>query len=228
MCEYRGSVGVEGHLLLVGGGDLNPYVKIFRPTSGTPAHPVELRLLVSLKGHHSTAVTQVLADAAGRCFFSASISDGRICLWDGLTFANIRVIESMGFHSITIGLDCLIAIGTSPTPFVRLWAVGASNDRVARLVHTAKNTNNQTLDMDAVKEDEQQLVSMHHIHTIRNARWCAMLLKGEDPRVASTGGIGSSNNDLKEYQRCPVPRGMSRETFIGMPFRAPIDSLNTR
>ena len=214
MRDHRRSVGVEGHLLLVGGGDLNPYVKIFRPTLGTSTHPVELRLLTSLKGHHSAAVTQVLSDAVGRCFFSASISDGRICIWDGLTFANIRVIECTGFHSVAIGLDCLIAIGATPVPFVRLWAVGANNDRVGRLI-ASKNTNNQMGDVDTA-EDEQRLVSMHHIHTIRNARWCSLLLKGEDPRVASTGAVGSGNNiDLKEYQRCPVPRGMNRETFLG-------------
>ena len=213
MCDHRGSVGVEGHLLLVGGGDLHPYVKIFRPTLGTSTHPVEMRLLTTLKGHHSTAVTQVLSDAAGRCFISASVSDGRICLWDGLTFANIRVIEIMGFHTIAIGLDCLIAIGTTPVPFVRLWAVGANNDRVGRLVAT-KNTNNQMSDVDAA-EDDQQLVSIHHVHTVRNTRWCSLLLKGEDPKAASTGGGVVGNNDLKEYQRCPLPRGMSRETFLG-------------
>lgn len=50
---------IEGHVLLLGGSDANPSVKVMQP------HVGGMREIVTLQGH-SKAVTHIQADAAGR------------------------------------------------------------------------------------------------------------------------------------------------------------------
>jgi hypothetical protein len=70
---------MEGHILLVGGGDKDPRVFIFTPTDKG------LRRIGKLEGHRA-AVTQICCDAAGRYFFTASATDKTVRIWDGLLF----------------------------------------------------------------------------------------------------------------------------------------------
>lgn len=108
---------VEGHMLLVGGSDEDPTVRLLKPDL------TGMREIVCLKGH-SKAVTDVFADAAGRFFITASKGDKSILLWDGLTFRCEKQITDVSIGSINIG-DNLIVVSSISNPFVRFWGIPA-------------------------------------------------------------------------------------------------------
>ena len=99
--NIRFSIG-EGHMLLIGGTDEDPSVRLLKPDL------TGMREIVCLKGH-TKAVTDVFADAAGRFFITASRGDKSILLWDGLTFRCEKQILDVSIGSINIA-DNLIVV----------------------------------------------------------------------------------------------------------------------
>jgi hypothetical protein len=110
-----GVLPLEGHIILVGGGDAEPVVKVLQPqTRG-------IRLLSILRGH-GRAVTELASDAAGRYFFSGSSSDRAVVVWDGLTFRPHNVFSDVSVGALALAPDALLLSSFKP-PYLQMWKV---------------------------------------------------------------------------------------------------------
>jgi hypothetical protein len=100
-------------MLLVGGNDIDPSVRLLYP------HISGMKEIVALKGH-SRAISSIHVDAAGRCFITASRGDHSILIWDGLTFNCERQIRDVSIGDLVVA-DDLIVISSITTPFLRFY-----------------------------------------------------------------------------------------------------------
>ena len=114
---------LEGYLVLLGGGDVDPRVVVLRPGKGVEGS----RQVACLVGH-STAVTQIVTDAAGRSIFSGSLSSRQIIVWDGLSFESLARLEDVPFSRMALGYNCLFT-SSYKTPFLKFWKVQEEDDR---------------------------------------------------------------------------------------------------
>jgi hypothetical protein len=176
---------VEGHILLVGGGDQDPKIKVFHPKGGKAMHE-----LVSLSGHN-TAVTSIFADACMRYIVSASAQERKILIWDGYTFSCERMIEDVSIGSMYVGEDCMI-VTTSKAPFIRIWNNPRSKSVVANNKPRVVMNSHDEADPNTVQQqllyvqDEYRLrdiesecgIKYHHITALRSRDWCYSMLKG--------------------------------------------------
>ena len=159
----RREVSLEGHLVLVGGGDADPTIKVLQPQSRG------MRLLSTLVGH-THGITCISADAAGRHFFSASAADHKVLAWDGMTFQLERRMADVFFRGMTLGEDCLLVI-SDRAPYVKFWRVreqekvqqDSSPDMLMEPTHSQLNLLKAQLDHEACTTE---------IATARNAEWC--------------------------------------------------------
>ena len=141
-------------MLLVGGSDEDPSVRLFKPEL------TGMREVVCLKGH-SKAVTDVFVDAAGRFFITSSKGDKSILIWDGLSFRCEKQILDVSIGSINIG-DNLIVVSSISNPFVRFWGIPP------QLIKNAQKIK--------VLDDEDHCPD--YITNIRNTYFCQAMLKG--------------------------------------------------
>jgi WD40 repeat protein len=176
---------MEGHILLVGGGDKDPRVFVFTSTGKG------LRRIGKLEGHRA-AVTQICCDAAGRYFFTASATDKSIRIWDALLFRCETIYEDVNIGSMAIGFNCLY-ISSFKAPFLRIWRVFEEADQPM---------------LPPEDESEKHLVSGHYddsylkhlyssyIESTRTLRWCYSIIKEADTSSLKghTLSINSSNN----------------------------------
>ena len=102
-------------MLLVGGSDEDPSVRLLKPEL------TGMKEVVCLRGH-TKAITDVFVDAAGRFFITSSKGDKSILIWDGLTFNCEKQITDVSIGSIHIG-DNLIVVSSISNPFVRFWGL---------------------------------------------------------------------------------------------------------
>jgi hypothetical protein len=142
---------LEGHVLLVGGNDVLPVIKVMTP------YARGIREVAELRGHER-AVTQICADAAGRFIVSASSSEHRILIWDALTFICEGKLDDVSVGAMTLGLDCLL-VATAKAPFIRMWRVPEEKMRVLS------------------KEEKQYEEAKAIIGMTRSMRWCFGMLR---------------------------------------------------
>ena len=120
---------VEGHLVLVGGGDSDPRVKILRPIyhydQGYQNKQIYskcvMQELSALVGH-TRAVTCIAVDLAGRHVVTASTGDHTVRLWDGLLFTCYQTFENINVHSVSIAYNALL-VTSYKAPYMRLFRV---------------------------------------------------------------------------------------------------------
>ena len=141
---------MEGHILLIGGGDADPSVRIVRPVrshgdggrrdgtmgsagraggegKGGGGGSFSMQEVGVLKCHRR-AVNLIAADAAGRCYFTASTEEMKICVWDALALSLISVFSDTPVNSMALGYDCLIV--TSYThPYIHVWRTDKTDTR---------------------------------------------------------------------------------------------------
>jgi hypothetical protein len=166
---------LEGHLLLFGGGDADPVIKVCHPRAGG------IRELVSLTGHN-TAVTQIVADACMRYIISASGQERKILIWDGHTFTCERIIEDISIGALSVGEDCMV-VTTSKAPFLRIWNVPRNKNVVAtnkpRVLDGSLDTMVHLHDERRCRDIESECgIPYHSIVALRSAAWCYAMLKG--------------------------------------------------
>jgi hypothetical protein len=161
---------LEGHLVLLGGGDSDPTFRILQPRPGC------LRPLATLAGH-SRAITAIAADAAARYFFTGSTGDRKIICWDGLTFAPDRVIEDVNVGCLALGPDCLL-VTSFRAPFVRMWR---GYHQTSVLTQKQAEYANEAMKEAALSQDASSL----EIAAVRSARWCRERLRGSALPVAA-------------------------------------------
>lgn len=180
---------IEGHILLVGGGDLHPVVKLFHP------HPTGMREVVTLEGHKK-AITHIDCDAAGRFIMTASAAEKTIYIWDGLSFTCENRFEDVNIAHAFLGYNSLIITSFKP-PFVRLWSsFDVSKPTKSKEVappHTPSRYLLSPLSSSKPKKDiflkNRYAVSMNDSETeedilesdikmCRSAAWCYSMLKG--------------------------------------------------
>ena len=206
---------LEGHLVLVGGGDGDPSVKVLQPkTKG-------IRLLTALLGH-SKAVTHISTDAAGRYFFTASSAEHKILVYDGLSFSILRSFDDISIGGISLGENCLIVSSFRP-PFLKMWRVfdtktvaGDEDDEYNNTIvyrdkpDAAMNTDKAGV-LDWEKQDEEIKRLEHEakslqIATIRADDWCHERLSGVQRQGHKHMMSRPSNYNTNERQRAGVIR----------------------
>lgn len=180
---------IEGHILLVGGGNDNPVVKVFHP------HPTGFREIITLKGH-SKAVSKIIVEAAGRYIITASSDDKNIVVWDGLSFTCEKRFENVNIGDITLGHNCLIATSFK-APYLRLWTsvYPVFKRNVSQSDLNKNNSSNFSIsgfisdmnrsivaddnnDSFAVNAEGTEDAVQTDITTVRSFHWCFAMLKG--------------------------------------------------
>jgi len=179
-------VCLEGHLVLVGGGDKEPTVKVLQPQYKG------MRLLSTLAGHTS-AVTSITADAAGRHFFTASADDHNVLAWDGLTFLPEKRMGDMFFRGMALADDCMLVI-TDRSPYVKFWRVREqetvlpdSGDTIP--ARSAGGLVRARLDHEA---------SSYNITTMRGEEWLRSRLRNLPPKPDHHGKIHPVERCIRE------------------------------
>ncbi len=142
------------YLILVGGCDKNPIVKIIRPKSNG-------YLDVKVLQGHERAISSIVVDAAGRFIITASSAEGKIRIWDAVTYLIIRKFDDVNVGSLVLGPDALIVTSYKP-PFLSLWK------------SSEKSYDKSRKRLQANPDD----IQYNDIKTIRNGRWCYGMLTG--------------------------------------------------
>jgi len=179
-------VCLEGHLVLVGGGDKDPTVKVLQPQNKG------MRLLSTLAGH-SSAITSITADAAGRHFFTASADDHNVLAWDGLTFLPEKRMGDMLFRGMALADDCMIVI-TDRSPYVKFWRVRESDTVLpdagdTLLGQSTGNLARAQLDHEAAS---------YSITSMRGAEWCRSRLRNLPPKPDHHGKVRPIERTVRE------------------------------
>lgn len=194
---------VEGHLLLVGGGDKDPRVKVLRPIfyyHKFEEYPESSMCCIfhevaSLEGH-AHAITQIVADVAGRHIITASSGDQSVRLWDGLTFCCYHKFENIGVSNISLAYNALLISSYKP-PYLRLYRVyykepvskaitakrkvRENNENLVRTLSSGKNlkaVSTAGLQHQLIGQLLLHAKELHQepIQTRRSVQWCYSLL----------------------------------------------------
>jgi hypothetical protein len=183
---------LEGHILLVGGGDSDPTIKVLQPQNKG------MRLLTTLSGH-TRGISAIAADAAGRHFFSLSSDDHSVIAWDGLTFRQERrVAGDLFVRGLGLADDCLLVV-SDKAPFLKFWRVRASESvRVAPTQELGKFTHSRLgLDRALLEHDADSLT----VACVRDQDWCRDRLNGVLRVTRASALLRSAPEDLDVRQR---------------------------
>lgn len=127
---------LEGHLVLVGGGDGDPRVRIMRVIRVVPKgiDAVEvgrddgkadayttLQEIAILRGH-TRAVTAIIVDASGRFIITASKEENMFLVWDAFTFTCEKLYDGVEIGSIHGGMNCVFVCSFKP-PYLTMYTV---------------------------------------------------------------------------------------------------------
>ena len=167
---------VEGHILLLGGGDSSPHIAILQPfTPQSVSRTSTMREIATLLNAHEKAVTQIVVDAAGRHIFSASAGAKQIKIWDGLSFTVERQIDDINVGCLALAPNCFL-VGSVRAPFFRIWKCknnrSASSSVTALMARSPSNSN---------RDSNSDNVFDIGIVTYRNPRWLTYVLLGRTP-----------------------------------------------
>lgn len=171
---------VEGHILLLGGGDSSPHITILQPYS-LQTGKSSMREVATLVNAHEKAVTQIVVDAAGRHIFSASSGAKQIKIWDGLSFTVESQIDDINVSCIALAPDCFL-VGSVRAPFFRMWKCKNNlNPTNTTTILMARSPANSNHDANNNNNDRSDI----GIVTYRNPRWCTSVLLGKPPPTKS-------------------------------------------
>ena len=209
---------LEGHSLLIGsgvgvgvGGQIDPQVIIL--TMNKKQRLVQTGVLSG----HTSAVTQIAADCAGRYYFTGSSAEDVIMIWDALTLQCERKLTNLSLKSFILGYNCIL-ISSSEIPCLRFYRVFSESTTTAAAAaaaaaadhttdHTATTTtttttytsdhNNNTNNIE--KENflgyysDSYLRNLYadYIESTRNIRWCYSKMKSYRHTHRTSKGLGS-------------------------------------
>jgi hypothetical protein len=192
----------EGHVVVVGGGDGDPRVRILRlrktTLKGTDMESHRGKRTVDkysfyeiavLRGH-MRAVHSIVVDAAGRFIITASRDDRTILVWNALTYTCEKIHTDLDFGSVHGGDNCLFLCSFKP-PFLTAFTVPKE--------YTSKRRSGlfQRDAVETVRLDDSVEVGM-----VRSPEWCAACLRGESN--VPTKSIIRATEDLGEPGRSVV------------------------
>lgn len=189
--SYSSSI-IEGHLLLVGGGDADPRVRILRPIyyyhqendARNAVSNCVLHEIASLDGH-SKAITQIATCASGRTIVTASPGDMSVRLWDGLTFACYHKYDHINVNQVSLAYNSLLITSFKP-PYLRLYRVvyhepiSVVAARRAKAQDRAKSRKGQKL-QEMISHSAEYAVDTSTVpstHVGRNASSASIILSG--------------------------------------------------
>ncbi len=164
---------LEGHLVLVGGGDGDPRVRVMRVNQVFPkvtdavetgrqdgkAEPYTIIQEIAILRGHTRSVSGIIVDAAGRYIISASKDDRMFLVWDAFTFTCEKLCDDIDIGSIHGGLNSLFICSFKP-PYLTIFTVPKE-----RIEGWQAN--------DAVADDGRPEIGM-----VRTNLWCTASVKG--------------------------------------------------
>lgn len=201
--KAQGSV-LEGHLVIVGGGDGDPRVRVLRLKKCAPVDIDTIELnrkdgkadvkysfyeVATLRGH-TRAVHSIVVDAAGRFIITASRDDKTILVWNALTYTCEKLYNDAEFGSMHGGPNCLFLCSFKP-PFLTAFTV--PKDASAK----SRSASHREAGADATSAGDNAGVSM-----LRSPQWCAACVRGDSNVPAKS--IVKVSEDLGEPGRSIV------------------------
>jgi hypothetical protein len=167
---------LQGHLVMFGGGDGDPRVKVMRVIRVTPraidsielgradgkadSHTL-LQEVAILRGH-TKAVTSIVVDAAGRFIITASKEDRMFLVWNALTYTCEKLVDDLEFGIMRGGPNCLFLCSFKP-PYLTMFTVTQQRSEGWEA--------NQAVTADGRPE----------IGMVRTNLWCVACVKGGLP-----------------------------------------------
>jgi hypothetical protein len=183
---------LEGHILLIAGGDKNPIVKILHPNHPKPATGSAFHQIGELPGH-GKAVTQIVCDVAGRFIITCSQGSKSIAIWNGITFNCERTHEEVNIGSLGVSDNALFGCSFK-APFVTIWKPLESTtaapmilepvpvkEKKRRVVESSRSNGSDLFDEDLPSESMSIELSPDgrpEIAMVRTSVWCLTTVTG--------------------------------------------------
>jgi hypothetical protein len=194
----------EGHVVVVGGGDRDPRVRVLRLRKMTPEDTEGTKFIdrakraadkysfyeVAILRGHTRAVHSIVVDAAGRFIITASRDDKTLLVWNALTYTCEKIHTDVEFGSAYGGDNCLFLCSFKP-PFLTALTVPREYTTKSRSGSSVRDIVADTSPDDTVD------VSM-----VRSPEWCAARVRGDSNGPSKS--IIRATEDLGEPGRSIV------------------------
>jgi hypothetical protein len=205
---------LEGHIIIVAGGDSDPRIKIFRPciTENTDG-ALDLKEIFALPGH-SKAATHIIADAAGRFIITASQGSKNLLVWNALSFNIEMTYDQYVAGAIGIGHNCLF-LCSYKAPFITILKPPLREEDIKRKTkYRLKNGDDDSFGEVIIRPDGQPEIAM-----FRSNVWCTTTVIGgrtvpEKSLSVPAGFLGFGGKPVVERWKKHYDQGVKKVTKL--------------
>lgn len=178
---------LEGHIVLVAGGDMTPTVKILHPYHPRPATGSAFYQIGELPGH-GKATTQIVCDLAGRFIITSSQGSKSISIWNGITFNCERTHENVNTGYLGVSENSLFACSFK-APFLTIWKLPETEQKVSKqgtyrrkiepsFSNISDIFSESNFDEDGDEPQEISRDGRPEIAMVRTSVWCVTTVTG--------------------------------------------------
>ena len=195
-CVVLRNPPLEGHVILVAGGDKDPRIKVLLPLNTRKAKEKDqvddpdigfgFREIYVLPGH-ARATTQMVTDAAGRFIITASQGSRQMCFWNALT-ENCEITHN-NVNAAFIGLsNNALFMCSFKAPFLTIWKPPPKADPKTRYRKKIEMDDGR-LRYEDMPVEEASVDGRPEIGFVRANVWCMNTIQG---------GMKTPNRSLAE------------------------------
>jgi hypothetical protein len=230
-CFKLPNPALEGHIILVAGGDKDPRIKVLLPLNKRKEKEKEniddpdigfgFREIYVLPGH-SKATTQMVTDAAGRFIITASQGSRQMCIWNALT-ENCEITHD-NVNTAFIGLaNNALFMCSFKAPFLTIWQPPLKEDPKKRYRKKVAMEDGRYR-YEEMAEETPSIDGRPEIGFVRGNVWCMNTIQGglrcPNRSLAETtfflGGNGRGR-DIVDFWKRYFDRGVKTISKLAPP-----------
>lgn len=208
---------LEGHVLIVAGGS-DHLIKILRPVYPRSESLGGVREMACLTGH-TAAVSQIVADGAGRFIVSISQTSKHLNVWNATTYNCEKTHENVNAGFIGLG-ENVMYLCSFKAPFITVWRVPEKSPEKKK-----KYQKKLTYGEDNFGESsghDGAADGRPHIAMIRTRLWCSTTVAGGRaiPQRSLTEAVmflGAEGQRVVNDWRSYYDRGVKAVTKLAPP-----------